>query len=92
MAGLLTYSIRKRLPVICKITVVRVFASELFNGVHSSGSVRDLHPIPFYCNVLHKKQTNLLRRKDTCFFYIGNFRHVKRGDFKLSPRHCKHEG
>jgi hypothetical protein len=37
MAGLLTYSIRKRLPIIRKITVVRVFAFELFAEFTAAG-------------------------------------------------------
>jgi hypothetical protein len=74
MAGLLTYSIRKRLPIILqKNNSGKSVCFRTFRGVHSSGSVRDLHPIPFYRLFLHKNKRTYHGAKVHVFFISAIF-------------------
>jgi hypothetical protein len=69
MAGLLTYSTQKRLPIIVKITVVKVFVSGFLSEFTAAGLFGTCTRFPFIA-CLVQKQRNLLRRKSTRFFSI----------------------
>jgi hypothetical protein len=61
MAGLLTFSLSRRLPIANRATVAGCLEST--KEITAAGTVRDFHPVPFSFRQLNsKRKTNPLQR------------------------------